>query len=214
MLKRFLTATALLLMTACTGAPSDSPAPAEATTTSIPEEVAVSSAPDPTAAGSLTEESLPRTWLGFEGAVVEPAEGEFNPNGSWVHGQDPVLIATEAVPRCTVEQPSPLPVPSAALTGTYRNPEDRPGVAIALEFQSAAEAVTWFDGYSAALAACRDTTDGLFDVKEFDASDTLILDVRDYHGTIWSERVDVAGPVVRLLSIESSETLDNLRLAP
>ncbi|RRD04668.1 hypothetical protein EII34_08980 [Arachnia propionica] len=212
MLRRGLAGVVLLLVTACTGSPSQSPAPTDATTTSVPEQVAVSSEPDPTTAGSLTEESLPRTWLGFEGTVVEPAEGEFNPNGSWVHGQDPVLISTEAVPRCTLEEPTPLPVPTAALTGTYRNPEGKAGVAIALEFSSPAEAVTWFDGYGAALATCRASEDGLFRITEIDASDTLIVDVRDYHGTIWSERVDVAGPVVRLLSIESAETLDNLRL--
>ena len=204
-----------LLVTACTtGAQQEHLTPADATTTSLPEELVVSSSPDPTTAGSLTEESLPRTWLGFEGTVVEPAEGEFNPNGSWVHGQDPVLISTEAVPRCTVEEPPPLPVPTAALTGTYRNPAGSPGVAIALEFPTSAEAVTWFDGYSAALEACRATSDGLFTIPDIDASDTLVVDVRDYHGTIWSERVDVSGSVVRLLSIESAETLDNLRLTP
>lgn len=169
---------------------------------------------DPTTVGSLTEESLPRTWLGFEGTVVEPEEGEFNPNGSWVHGQDPTLISTEAVPRCTQESTAPLPTPTAALTGTYRNPESLPGTAIALEFGTAAEATTWFDGYSAAVQTCSGVSGGLFEVIEIDATDTLLVDVRDYQGEIWSERVDVSGQVVRLLAARTKETLDNLELAP
>lgn len=213
MLRSLFAATALLLVTACGADPAPAPA-SDATTTSAPEAAAAPASPDPTTAGGLDETSLPRSWLGFEAAVVKPEEGEFNPNGSWVHGQDPFLIATEAVPHCSDGPVPELPYPTAALTGTYRNADDLPGNGVAMEFATTEEASAWFTGYVAAVTSCAGVTGGLFEILDLDSSDTLLVDVRSYAGEIHSERAEVDGTVVRLLMAQTRETLDNLRVSP
>lgn len=182
------------------GPSSDSVAPPHS-----PEPSLAAPSQDPSTAGSLDETSLPQEWLGFTPAVVNPSEGEFNPNGTWVHGQDSALIAQEALPACGDE--AALPVPTAALTGTYRDHSESPGNGIALEFDSAESARSWFEGYTQTMASCTVQTAG-FEVVDMvvDGGSTL-RDIRDYQGMRWAERVWVEDEVVRLIIVQGGFTL-------
>ncbi len=169
--------------------------------------------PDPSTAGSLDETSLPQEWLGFTPEVVDPSEGEFNPNGTWVHGQDSTLIAGEALPPCggTIGE---LPVPTAALTGTYRDPSNAPGNGIALEFVSAQQAGTWFEGYVEAVTLCQSAPAG-FEVMDIAVEDASTLrDLRDYQGMVWAERVWVEDTVVQLMIVQGDFTLTQTAQQP
>lgn len=168
--------------------------------------------PDPTRAGSLTETSLPQEWLGFIPEVVDPSEGEFNANGTWVHGQDSALIADDAFPPCAAV--ADLPVPTAALTGTYRNSSDAPGNGIALEFSSDQQALKWFDGYVQAMELCRSEPAG-FEVVDLAVEDgTTLRDLRDYQGMIWAESVSVEANVVRLMIVQGDFSFDQTAQPP
>lgn len=206
MLKRcFIAALMVASLSGCASdsSPVDSPMPPSMTVAS----------PDPTVAGSLTEESLPQSWLGFEGSVVAPEEGEFNPNDSWVHGQDPTLIAGEAMPQCSTTESVQVPVPTAALTGTYRDSADQPANGVALEFATQAQAQEWFSSYATEIAACSQATEGLFTVVEHQLADGVLVDVRDYSGQLWSERVSVTNDRVVLLIAIGRFSVEQL-LAP
>lgn len=170
-----------------------------------PESSVAAPSQDPSTAGSLDASSLPRQWLGFTPAVVNPSEGEFNPNGSWVHGQDSLLIAQDAMPRCG-DVPS-VPVPTAALTGTYRSLSDAPGNGIALEFASTEVARAWFDDYAEAVRTCVTQPAG-FEIVEMALDEGVtILDIRDYQGVQWAERVWLEDEVVRLMIVQGDFSL-------
>ena len=107
-----------------------------------------------------------------------------------------------------------MPSPTAALSESYRNPEGLPGSGFALEFATPAEASVWLTSYGEAVKACVGAEDAPFRLMEVDVTDTLVVDVRNYNGSVHSERADVDGNIVRLLTIQAEETLDNLRLTP
>lgn len=177
-----------------------------------PEPPVAAPSSDPVTAGSLTESSLPQEWLGFTPAVVNPAEGEFNPNGTWVHGQDSLLIAQDAMPQCG--DLTEVPVPTAALTGTYRSDSEAPGNGIALEFASAELARVWFDAYAQAVTTCKTRPAG-FEVVEISVDDgSTMRDIRDYQGIRWAERVWLEDEVVRLMIVQGDFTLAQAAAEP
>lgn len=155
--------------------------------------------PDPSTAGSLTATTLPSSWLGFQPAVVSPAEGEFNPNGNWVHAQDAELIAREAFPSCSGALPPTAP--QHALTGTYLNGQNQPGNAIALEFSTADDAHAWFDAFTSELPTCTLDTAG-FTTREVTLSEDVLLGIRDFPGEAWTERVWLEDTIVRLMIVQ------------
>lgn len=154
--------------------------------------------PDASTVGALSADSLPASWLGFSGTVVEPTEGEFVPNGTWVHVVDPSIASTEAIPYCKDTSP---PLPLGALAGSYRDGQDRFGNGLVLEFASDSEAKKWFAEFSEALQACT-AGDAGFTTKNLNLTDTGLTTVRDYPGDPHSEVVWVEERFVRLMIVQ------------
>jgi len=153
---------------------------------------------------------LPQSFLGFTPEIREPREGEFNPNGTWVFGTEPLKAASETWPACQSAVPAVLP--TAALLGSYANEAGAPGIGQAFEFASDQDAKAWFDAYAAELGHCR-ATPAAFTIVDLDATDTQVVDRRSMSGLPWSERVWVDGPVVLFMIVQADVTLDELRSA-
>lgn len=158
--------------------------------------------PDPTAAGPLTESDLPNPVLGFRAVPAEATEGEFNPNGTWVHAVDGPTAGFEAWPRCATRE-SGIPAPTYALAGRYADAADRPGNALVLQFASAAEARRYYDGYLADLDRCpREGTSFLVVTELRPGPDSYVARRRYASGGTWSEFARVREDRVLILLLQ------------
>jgi hypothetical protein len=185
-------------------------------------------------AGDLAEDSFPRPadlgrgWQQF----IDPgdvAEG-YTGNGAWVRerGASEVVQAVVPLGCAGLTSPPVLPVPKHALEATYRGPGDAPGVAIVLDYATAAQASRFVAGMAKIARSCQAPP------RKVRADDPLtvvvepvrigartVLDRRREYGVgasewLWSEMVVLHGARVGLLilaSPTSSEAPDLNRLS-
>lgn len=119
------------------------------------QEMSTRRAPDqpaPSSDGPLDERSLPFAVGGFKGFATTPTEGEYNPNGTWVHAVDAVVASSQALPACSA--PVTAPPASHALAGTYSTIDGVPGNGLVLEFSSDEDATTWLHAFIDRLESC------------------------------------------------------------
>jgi len=158
--------------------------------------------PDPSVAGQLTANSFPDPVLGFTGKAVRPQEGEYNPNGTWVHAKDGTQAAYESVPQCAAISFSKIPTPRSALAATYLGEHERPGNGLALEFSDSTKAKAFFTLYARQLKGCPHTGDAELVVGDLDVGSATIVSRRTYSGSqMWSEMIKVSGRIVMLIII-------------
>lgn len=157
--------------------------------------------PDPSTAGRLSATSFPNPVLGFTGEVVDPDEGEYNPNGTWVHAIDGTQAAYESLPQCTPVRLSDVPRPTAALAGTYRDARKDPGNALGLQFADETSATAFFGLYADQLRACAAAgSSSPVMVTDLDVAATTIVGRRAYSPQEkWSEMIKRSGDVVILV---------------
>lgn len=181
--------------------PAATPTPTPEAENSYTPPVKTPGVPDPSTAGRLSASSFPNPVLGFTGEVVDPDEGEYNPNGTWVHAIDGTQASFESLPQCAAVQLSDVPRPTAALTGTYRSSRDEPGNALGLQFADDATATTFFDLYADQLRACAAAgSTSLVVVTDLEVGDTTITGRRAYSPQEkWSEMIKRSGDVVILV---------------
>lgn len=170
--------------------------------------------PDASTAGVLSAKSFPNPVLGFSGVVVEPDEGEYNPNGTWVHAIDGTQAAFESIPQCAPVALADLPKPTAALSGTYRDPSDHPGNALGLQFADEAGATAFFDLYARQLRACPASGQALLLVTDLAQTATTITGRRTYSAQEkWSEMIKRSGPVVIMVIVADQHRASPATLA-
>lgn len=138
--------------------------PAEDAPSAAPDQslgAAPSAAPVPaTSAGPLTKDQLPAaSTLGKEWkAYAEPGGGESAVigNGSSAQQRDVAEVMEGLTPIGCPESAVDiaLPRPDHALEGTYRGPQDRPGVSLVLQFQDAATAAGFLAKFGDQIDAC------------------------------------------------------------
>lgn len=158
--------------------------------------------PDPTVAGPLTASDLPNPVLGFGAVPAEASEGEFNPNGTWVHAVDGPTAGFEAWPRCAAREAG-IPAPTYALAGRYADQAGRPGNALALQFASAADARRYYDGYFADLSRCPGAGASFLAVTELQPGSDSYVARRHYaSGGTWSEGARVRVDRVLLVHLQ------------
>lgn len=144
------------------GSSVTSAAPAEPTTTNTLPAPPRPTGPAPTTAGPLTAAALPVP-TGWR-TVEPPGNEELGQagNGSWVQAADPRYAALGAVSiGCAQVTRDDYPDPTAALQGGYANRAGDPGVGLALEFASAADASAYWSVYLRGVHACAGGRDGI-----------------------------------------------------
>ena len=181
-LRSGLAAATLSLLTACTadpGAPSGPtpgltptapPTPSAAGTSAVaprdpePEPTTTNTlpappeptAPAPSTAGTLDADSLPVPAGWKTVASKGGAEEGFRGNGTWVHARDPRYAAQDVITiGCADVTRDDYPDPLAALEGSYTDGDGAPGVALALDFADEVAAETYWERYTAQVAACQ-----------------------------------------------------------
>lgn len=145
--------------TAPAASPTDEPEPTTTNTLPPPPRP---SGPAPTTAGPLSAASLPVPdgWR----TVEPPGNDEVGQqgNGSWVQALDPRYAAQGAVSvGCADVTRDDYADPTAALEGGFESRAGDPGVGLALEFGSEADASTFWRTYVAGVRACEGGTDGI-----------------------------------------------------
>ncbi|OYO05964.1 hypothetical protein CGZ97_04650 [Enemella evansiae] len=177
------------------GAPQPTPAP--------------SGVPAPTAAGPLDEAALPRAIAGYTGVPGKPTEGEFNPNGTWVHATDPAVASFQALPMCGTERETPKA--TYALAGSYAGPGDAPGNGLVLQFADAQAAQGWYAAFIERAAACPpdNAPVTVTDLNRGDGSFTARRHI-GYARTTWSEAGRVKGDRVLLIALGGTPDLRQL----
>lgn len=206
---------AVLLLAGCAG-PGPSPAPtvapsavapsegAEGLVSALPEPPATArpTTPAPSTAGDLSAASLPASYLGFAAKERPPAEDEYIPNGTWVHGLPADRAATEALPTCPGNTGATPVQPAAALMGSYLDASGRPGNGLALSFDSAAKATAYATAYRQLLATC---TEGATTARELGAGDGWYAGRRSLQGTRWTEGIGVRGSHLLLMIVQDDD---------
>lgn len=109
--------------------------------------------PAPTADGPLNDQALPRQIAGFSAVPAEPREGEFHPNGSWVHAVPAGEAAAQALPRCGPDAGRAAPVARHALAGQY-SASGATGNGLALQFADDRAAADWYGEFVRQLKSC------------------------------------------------------------
>ncbi|GAA1582387.1 MULTISPECIES: hypothetical protein [Kribbella] len=185
--------------------PTDEPTDA-AVPPQLPEQA---TAPPPANAGPLTADNLPaadKLGAGWK-TYTDPggAEAGFIGNNTWTRRRDPHQASYEALPSGCSGQPvnGSLPVPSFALTGSYRTNDAQPATALLLRFKRAAEASTYYEGYQTRMQACGKGGD--LAVQQLWSTTTAAAAVRSYAGA--ESYVDVSvlkGATVALLATTSA----------
>ncbi|MFF0269696.1 hypothetical protein [Kribbella sp. NPDC004536] len=185
--------------------PTDEPTDA-AVPPQVPEQA---TAPPPANAGPLTAHNLPapeKLGAGWK-TYTDPggAEAGFIGNNTWTRRRDSHQASYEALPSgCSGHLvKGSLPVPTFALTGTYRTADALPATALLLRFRNAAKAQAYYTGYQTRMQACG--TGGDLSVKQLWATTTAATAVRSYAAA--ESYVDVSvlkGATVALLATTST----------
>ncbi|RMB61927.1 M15 family metallopeptidase [Tessaracoccus antarcticus] len=161
-------------------------------------------APSPTTAGDLDDRSLPQP-DGWQGEVRDgsPDEG-FTGNGTWLHAVDPATKGTDMLAVGCAPTTTDAPRPVAALEGNL-TADGRPGISVALQFASEAEATRYFGAWQSQMQACVGDS-----ATELGAPDATWLGRWDVDGTRWSEAAGQRGDTVKLTLLDDDLTVTDL----
>ncbi|MEU8222058.1 hypothetical protein [Kribbella sp. NPDC048915] len=191
--------------TLSTAEPTDAAVPPE-----LPEEA---TAPPPATAGPLTAGNLPapdKLGAGWK-TYTDPggAEVGFVGNNTWTRRRNAHQASYEALPSGCAgrEVTGSLPVPTYALTGSYRTADAQPATALLLRFATPDAAEKYYDGYAARMKACG--TGGDLSVRELWTDEHAAASVRSYAGA--ESYVDVSvvkGSTVALLAATSGDAAE------
>lgn len=176
-----------------------------ASTGSVPEPSRrAATEPAPTAAGPLDEKALPNPVGPFAGRAGAPTEGEYNPNGAWVHAVEAPVASHQAMPACG--DPGRVPSATHALAGTYADPAGVPGNGLALEFGSDREAADWYATFVTQLGRCT-TPESPFQVSDLRKEQTSFTARRAtrFDGAQWTEAGRVKGRRVVMVVVGGSD---------
>ena len=199
--------------------PTGAPTIAEPTTTNTLPPPPPPTGPEPSTSGSLTARSLPVP-KGWRTVVREGgAEEGFEGNGTWTLARDPRYAAQETITiGCTGVTRDEYRDPLAALEGTYESPKGQPGVSLALQFRSSADAAAYYRLYRHQLEACDDPDAVLATVVPRPAG---LIDRRRYPDGEWTEvglqvgarvtLVILADPGHRISTMAAEELLAQVR---
>jgi hypothetical protein len=175
-----------------------------------PEQPEQATAPPPANAGPLSARNLPapdKLGAGWK-TYADPggAEAGFLGNKTWTRRRDPHQAAYEALPSGCADTPvtGSLPVPSYALSGTYRTSDNLPATALLLRFRTADQAQTYYRGYGTRMKACG--SGGDLSVQQLWANDSAAAAVRSYAAA--ESYVDISvvhGATVALLAATSPD---------
>ncbi|SDS73570.1 hypothetical protein [Microlunatus soli] len=168
-------------------------------------------APAPKSAGPLTKKDLPRP-AGWQ-PVARPggAEEGYRGNGTWVQGRDPRYAAQDTITiGCAPVTRDDYPDPISALQATYgkKGATSTPGIGLAMQFGSTADAKAYYGRYLDQVRAC-DKPDGPMLATVID-SDLGLIDQRRYaDGTEWTEMAGQRGKRVTLVILtDPGHTID------
>ncbi len=140
---------------------------------------------------------MPQKLLGFKPVPGEATEGEYQPNGTFVHALDPKLSVRDALPQCG----KTVPVPEAkhALGASYQDGTGRLGNGIAFQFSSEADASEWFTSFAGLIKQCE--VDGMKPV----ITKTTLQDQRFSGEGVWTEAGMVKGDRVTMVIVEGKD---------
>lgn len=153
--------------------------------------------PAATTSGPLSGDTMPKKLLGFEPVPGEASEGEYQPNGTFVHALDAKLSVRDALPQCgkTVQ----VPQAKHALGASYKDGQDRLGNALAFQFASEAEASEWFKAFTGLVSDCK-----VVGTKPV-ITKTTLQDQRLSGESIWTEAGKVKGDRVTMVIVEGKD---------
>ncbi|WP_022910858.1 MULTISPECIES: hypothetical protein [Aestuariimicrobium] len=142
---------------------------------------------------------MPRSILTFTADDQAKAdEGEFNPNGTFVHQVDAADASLAALPGCGPE-PSTIPRARYALTAAYRDPATNGiGNLIQLSFPDPQRAAAWLSVFQADLKHCprAGMTPAL--------AERSVQDRRESGGITWSEAGVLTNDRVTLAALQGT----------
>lgn len=193
-----------LSVEATAGSTSSAPSPTDAAEPPIDAEPG--GGPAPTQAGPLTPAALPEPsvlgpdWSRF--AEDGGSEEGFVGNGTFARARDAHHAAYELLPiGCAGARPAvTLPVPSWALTGSFADRAGRRAYAVALRFETAADAAAFLQGFAGVEAGCGiDRKADLAIDMDHAVTDTSFADTRYYAGRPWTQVVVASGAIVTVL---------------
>ena len=166
--------------------------------------------PDPSVAGPLNSGTVPSAILTFKpNGQAQAAEGEFNPNGTFVHQVNASDASLAALPGCGTGDVS-VPKAGHALAAAYVDPSTgEVGNVIQLRFATARQAAAWWSVFTTQVKRCPKVG--------MDPSVTphSVQDRRESVGIVWSEAGVLHGDTVTLAALqgrhETSQILAALR---
>ena len=138
-----------------------------------------------------------------EGSLEEGFVG----NGTWVHAVDPATKGTDVLAVGCAPATTDAPKPIAALEGNL-TADGKPGVSVAMQFGSEAEAQDYFAAWTKQKQACTGTT-----VTDLGSSGDTWLGRWDVDGSTWSEAGGQRDDTVKLTLLEAdldAPTLKNV----
>ena len=204
-------------LVACSGPPDEAPTPAPSppSTPSTPPEIQSADNPSPpgplpsaspvppksspaaTTSGPLSGDTMPKKLLAFLPVAGKASEGEYQPNGTFVHALDPKLSVRDALPQCgeTVQ----VPEAEHALGASYQDGKGRLGNGIAFQFASDAEASLWFTSFTGLIKQCK--IEGMKPV----ITEATLQDQRFSGEEIWTEAGVVEGNRVTMVIVEGRD---------
>lgn len=203
---------------ACSGSPEEAPAPVPSATSTPSAAPDIQSAENPsppgplpsgspvppktspaaTSSGPLSGDTMPKKLLGFKPVPGEASEGEYQPNGTFVHALDANLSVRDALPQCG-NKTAKVPEARHALGASYKNDGGQLGNGIAFQFASDAEASTWFSSFTDLIKECK--VDGMEPV----ITKTTLQDQRYSGEGIWTEAGMVKGDRVTMVIVEGKD---------
>ena len=199
-----VSATTETSLSGSTPTPSSSPTPTApssptASVVSPNRTTASTPSPAPSTAGTLNSGTVPRRILDFTADnQARAAEGEFNPNGTFVHQVNASDASLAALPGCAATSDS-LPMARNALAATYRDAATHQvGNVIQLRFATHGQAASWFSAFVAQVKQCPRV-----DMSPV-ATGTTVRDRRASGGLTWSEAGVVHEATVTLAALQGS----------
>lgn len=153
--------------------------------------------PAATTSGPLSGDTMPKKLRGFEPVPGEASEGEYQPNGTFVHALDSKLSVRDALPQCgkTVQ----VPQAKYALGASYADSTERPGNAVQFQFENDAEAQEWFKGFTSLVSKCEVVGSKPVITK------TTLHDQRLSGESIWTEAGRVKGDRVLMVIVQGKD---------
>jgi len=165
--------------------------PVEPTTTNTLPPPPDPTGPDPSTAGNLDADELPRPG-GWRTVEAEGGEEEgYQGNGTWVHARDARYAAQAVITiGCADITRDDYPDPTLALEGTYENADGAPGIGLVLQFGDADTAGRYWSRYGEQVRACTTVQEPvhteLVDLGPAARGETL-MDRRTYPDGEWTE---------------------------